>query len=110
MIFVGGLPFSTDSSSFSSQVPTSVTSCILFDHHNFNFSNFIFHEQGIEILVTLMKNPILESAARSFSSIEETKVSCSETSAPNKYVYLFQGEYATVDPSLVHVCFPFILY
>ncbi|XP_044490225.1 protein N-terminal asparagine amidohydrolase isoform X2 [Mangifera indica] len=76
MIFVGGLPFSTDSSSFSSQ--------------------------GIEILVTLMKNPILESAARSFSSIEETKVSCSETSAPNKYVYLFQGEYATVDPSLVH--------
>ncbi|XP_031274747.1 protein N-terminal asparagine amidohydrolase [Pistacia vera] len=76
MIFVGGLFFSTDSSSSSSQ--------------------------GIETLVTLMENPILVSAARSFNSIEETKVSFSETSTPNKYVYVFQREYATVDPSLVH--------
>ncbi|XP_022765601.1 protein N-terminal asparagine amidohydrolase isoform X1 [Durio zibethinus] len=88
MIFVGGLPFSPNSSSSSSSMPSQ--------------------SQPIDLLVALMEHPILMSATHSFKSIQERRVSASmdselTTSSNNpKYVYLFQREYATVDPALVH--------
>ncbi|WRX08402.1 hypothetical protein QQP08_000889 [Theobroma cacao] len=93
MIFVGGLPFSSNSSS-SSSAPSS-------------------QSQPMNLLMALMEHPILVSASHSFKSIQERRVSASmdsdlTTSSNNpKYVYLFQREYATVDPALVHVCFHF---
>ncbi|XP_017969672.1 PREDICTED: protein N-terminal asparagine amidohydrolase isoform X1 [Theobroma cacao] len=88
MIFVGGLPFSSNSSS-SSSAPSS-------------------QSQPMNLLMALMEHPILVSASHSFKSIQERRVSASmdsdlTTSSNNpKYVYLFQREYATVDPALVH--------
>lgn len=65
----------------------------------------IFLVQGSDILVALLEHPVLVSASHSFKSMEETKVSVSsETPSPSKYVYVFQREYATVDPALVDVC------
>ncbi|XP_021281373.1 protein N-terminal asparagine amidohydrolase isoform X4 [Herrania umbratica] len=89
MIFVGGLPFSSNSSS-SSSAPSS-------------------QSQPMNLLMALMEHPILVSASHSFKSIQERRVSASMdsdlTMSSNnpKYVYLFQREYATVDPALVHV-------
>ncbi|KAL5827502.1 hypothetical protein ACOSQ3_019343 [Xanthoceras sorbifolium] len=78
MIVVGGLPFSTDSpSSSSSQSSESDT------------------------LFGLIEHPILVSASRSFKCMQERKVSAFDDSA-SKYVYIFQREYATVDPAIVH--------
>ncbi|CAM8961082.1 unnamed protein product [Rhodiola kirilowii] len=79
MIFVDGVPISSGSSS-SSQDGTS--------------------------LVSLMAHPYLVSASKGFNSIPERKVFDSEGIAvdgtkPMKYVYVFQREYATVDPALV---------
>ncbi|XP_021281374.1 protein N-terminal asparagine amidohydrolase isoform X5 [Herrania umbratica] len=88
MIFVGGLPFSSNSSS-SSSAPSS-------------------QSQPMNLLMALMEHPILVSASHSFKSIQERRVSASMdsdlTMSSNnpKYVYLFQREYATVDPALVH--------
>lgn len=75
MIFVDGIPipFSTHSSSTS-------------------------HSQGVEILFALLENPILVSASTSFKANPEKKFSVSERS---KWVYLFQREFATVDPAFV---------
>lgn len=65
----------------------------------------IFLVQGSDILVALLEHPVLVSASHSFKGMEETKVSVSsETPSPSKYVYVFQREYATVDPALVDVC------
>ncbi|XP_050284316.1 protein N-terminal asparagine amidohydrolase isoform X10 [Quercus robur] len=74
MIFVGGVPFSSSS-------------------------------QG-NTLVALMEDPILVSAANSFKAIPERKFSVYEESGmdrltKNKWVYLFQREYGTVDPAFV---------
>ncbi|XWS35474.1 hypothetical protein CRYUN_Cryun20dG0000400 [Craigia yunnanensis] len=55
-----------------------------------------------------MEHPILVSETHSFKSIQERRVSASTdselttSSSIPKYVYLFQREYATVDPALVH--------
>ncbi|KAE8696819.1 N-terminal asparagine amidohydrolase family protein, putative isoform 2 [Hibiscus syriacus] len=81
MIFVDGKPFNS-SSSFSTSSSGSRPS---------------------DLLAALLEHPILVAATRSFKSIEERKVSKLPNSSSNpKYVYLFQREYATVDPSLVH--------
>lgn len=76
MIYVGGVPFESNSSS-----------------------------QGSCDLVALMEHPALVSAALSFKAIPEKKVSTSQASsnelANNKLVYLFQREYASVNPQLV---------
>uniref|UniRef100_A0A5B7BI45 Protein N-terminal asparagine amidohydrolase n=1 Tax=Davidia involucrata TaxID=16924 RepID=A0A5B7BI45_DAVIN len=76
MIYVGGDPFSTDST-----------------------SSF----QGSDTLAVLMEHPILVSASSSFKDIPERKFSetGSERSTQSKCVYIFQREYATVDPVLV---------
>ncbi|KAG8485070.1 hypothetical protein CXB51_021219 [Gossypium anomalum] len=87
MIFVDGLPFSFNSSSSSSSSSKS---------------------QPSDLLVALMEHQVLVSATHSFKSIQERKVSASmdskliTSSNSSRYVYLFQREYATVDPSLVH--------
>ncbi|KAL1349196.1 protein N-terminal asparagine amidohydrolase isoform X1 [Arachis duranensis] len=76
MIFVDGLPFSPRYSSTS---------------------------QGKDILLALLENPILVSASNSFKAIPERKFSVSEDSTleRSKWVYIFQREYATVDPAVV---------
>ncbi|XP_016513918.1 protein N-terminal asparagine amidohydrolase isoform X2 [Nicotiana tabacum] len=82
MIFVGGVPFPTDDSSFSSQ------------------------SQEHDILTALMEHPVLVSASSSLNDVEERKFSVSKDSSlsisrHNRWVYIFQREYATVDPALV---------
>uniref|UniRef100_M1A767 N-terminal asparagine amidohydrolase family protein n=1 Tax=Solanum tuberosum TaxID=4113 RepID=M1A767_SOLTU len=82
MIFVAGAPLSTDSSS----------SC----------------SQGHDILTDLMKHPVLVSASSSLNDVAERKFSVSKDSSSgisrhNRWVYIFQREYATVDPALVDV-------
>ncbi|KAJ7949097.1 Protein N-terminal asparagine amidohydrolase [Quillaja saponaria] len=79
MIFVDGAPFSTLTSSSS---------------------------QGTDMLVSLLEHPFLVSASSSLKAIPERKFSVSEESGPqrsalSKWVYLFQQEYATVDPASV---------
>ncbi|POO00103.1 Protein N-terminal asparagine amidohydrolase [Trema orientale] len=98
MIFVNGAPFdahsSSSSSSTSSQVIELGTSA---------------YEQGSATLRALMKDPALVSASNSFKDrpMRKFKIpvipeeSGPGTSAKTKWVYLFQREYATVDPALV---------
>ncbi|XP_027342784.1 protein N-terminal asparagine amidohydrolase [Abrus precatorius] len=76
MIWVDGVPFSTHSSS---------------------------QPQGKDILLALLENPILVSVSRSLKANPERKFSVSDESGPerSKWVYIFQREYATVDPALV---------
>ncbi|XP_016649918.1 PREDICTED: protein N-terminal asparagine amidohydrolase-like isoform X2 [Prunus mume] len=81
MIIVDGLPFSTDTSA---------------------------SPQGRDILAALMEHPALVSASNLFKAIPERRFSVPEESGPektppSKWVYLFQREYATVDPALVDV-------
>ncbi|KAL2330895.1 hypothetical protein Fmac_018476 [Flemingia macrophylla] len=75
MIFVGGLPFSSSSS----------------------------QPGGNDILLALLENPILLSASSSLKANLEREFSMSDESSPerSKWVYIFQQEYATVDPALV---------
>ncbi|KAK3010859.1 hypothetical protein RJ639_012965 [Escallonia herrerae] len=78
MIYVGGLPFSTGSS------PPERT----------------------DMLGALMEHPILVSSSHSFRDIPEGKFSVREESSlerstESRSVYVFQREYATVDPALV---------
>ncbi|XP_057458315.1 protein N-terminal asparagine amidohydrolase isoform X2 [Lotus japonicus] len=79
MIFVDGVPFTTHSSSSTSQ------------------------PQGMDILIALLGNPSLVSASNSLKANPERKFSDSEETSPerSKCVYIFQREYATVDPAIV---------
>ncbi|KAI9116593.1 hypothetical protein K1719_012760 [Acacia pycnantha] len=76
MIVVDGVPFSAHSSSTS---------------------------QGIDTLRALLENPFVVSASKSFKAIPERNFSVSGESCSDgsKWVYVFQSEYATVDPALV---------
>ncbi|KAL6569776.1 hypothetical protein OROMI_014290 [Orobanche minor] len=79
MIYVGGVPFAPDDS------------C-----------------QGTETLIALMEHPLLVSASNLLKSMSEKKLSLSEVSGSGhsevgKWVYVFQREFATVDPALVDV-------
>lgn len=67
---------------------------------------FCAYEQGVDILHALLENPILVSASGSLKANPERKFSASEESTPerSKWVYIFQREYATVDPAFVDVC------
>lgn len=82
---------------------------------SFILMGFTFSEQPSDLLVALMEHPVLVHATDSFKSIQERKVSASmdskliTSSNSSRSVYLFQREYATVDPSLVHVCFSLLL-
>ncbi|KAH7544813.1 hypothetical protein FEM48_Zijuj01G0026100 [Ziziphus jujuba var. spinosa] len=79
MIFVDGVPFPSPSSNQGSDTDT---------------------------LAALMEHPTLLSASNSFKATPERKFSVpeesvTERSAQSKWVYLFQREFATVDPALV---------
>lgn len=68
----------------------------------------------MDSLNALMEHPLLVSISNSFKSIQEKKISVSENSSSerlktSKWVYIFQGEFATVDPALVDVCFYYAL-
>ncbi|KAI3984292.1 hypothetical protein MKX01_011246 [Papaver californicum] len=78
MIFVDGIPFSTRLS------------------------------KGSEDLHALLEHPFLVAASNTLKAIPEMKVSAMEgfrveRSTPAKHVYVFQSEYATVDPALVEL-------
>ncbi|KAF6139160.1 hypothetical protein GIB67_023213 [Kingdonia uniflora] len=80
MIFVDGTPFHSSSSS----------------------------SEGREILTALLEHPILVSASESFKTIPEKKISLAgefglEKDSQTKHIYVFQREYATVDPAFVEV-------
>ena len=53
--------------------------------------------------MALLEHPVLVSSSQSFKAIPERKLSVSEGSKQSKCVYVFQREYATVDPALVDV-------
>ncbi|XP_022152682.1 protein N-terminal asparagine amidohydrolase isoform X2 [Momordica charantia] len=79
MIFVDGKPFNIESSS----------------------SN-----KGADVLNALMECPFLVSATNSFKGISEMRFTVSaesgvERSTMSKWVYVFQKEYATVNPAIV---------
>ncbi|KAL8262520.1 hypothetical protein R6Q59_023869 [Mikania micrantha] len=58
---------------------------------------------GHEMVISLLEHPDLVSASRSFCVIPERKLSISEEPVQAKSVYVFQREYATVDPALVEI-------
>ncbi|KAK8936524.1 hypothetical protein KSP39_PZI011848 [Platanthera zijinensis] len=60
-----------------------------------------FSSKGSEILSSLLDHPALTASSNRLKATPEKKVSFSEESPPAKYLYVFQREYATVDPSLV---------
>jgi protein N-terminal asparagine amidohydrolase len=71
--------------------------------------NFCAYEQGSNALAALMKHSTLVSVSNSLKAIPERKFSVNEESSQerskkSKWVYVFQREYATVDPALVDVC------
>lgn len=68
---------------------------------------FCAYEQGKDIVLALLENPILVSVSSSLKAKSERKFSVSDESSSerSKWVYIFQREYATVDPALVDVTF-----
>ncbi|KAI3683074.1 hypothetical protein L1987_83574 [Smallanthus sonchifolius] len=58
---------------------------------------------GHDMVIALLEHPDLVSASHSFCAIPERKLSHSEESVQAKCVYVFQREYATVDPALVEI-------
>lgn len=60
-------------------------------------------EQGSSLLVNVMTHPVIISASESFKNLEEQRVTESSTEE-DRYVYIFQREYAVVNPALVDVC------
>lgn len=69
----------------------------------------------MDTLFALMEHPVLVSISNSFKSTQEKKISVSENSSSerskiSKWVYIFQREFATVDPALVDVCLNLMLY
>lgn len=62
----------------------------------------------MDTLIALMEHPALVSASNSLKSIQERKISASQLSSSegmehSKLVYIFQREFATVNPTLVNV-------
>lgn len=60
-------------------------------------------EQGSSLLLDVMTHPVIISASDSFKNLEEQRVTES-CSTKDRYVYIFQREYAVVNPALVDVC------
>jgi protein N-terminal asparagine amidohydrolase len=69
--------------------------------------SFLKFIQEKEILDILLENPILLSASNLFRSEQERTIS--DSGAQMKHVYVFQREFATVDPETVGVSFPLSL-
>ncbi|XP_010518039.1 PREDICTED: protein N-terminal asparagine amidohydrolase [Camelina sativa] len=62
--------------------------------------------QGSSLLLDVMSHPVIMSASGSFKNLEERNVSFgerdSESSTKDRYVYVFQSEFAVVNPALVN--------
>ncbi|CAE6049169.1 unnamed protein product [Arabidopsis arenosa] len=60
---------------------------------------------GSRLLLDVMSHPVIMSASDSFKNLEELNVSFgerdSESSTKDRYVYVFQREFAVVNPALV---------
>lgn len=61
--------------------------------------------QEEDTLLAMLEDPFLVSSSNTFKTIPERKFSVSEESSSEraKWVYVFQREYATVDPAFVDV-------
>ncbi|ESQ39070.1 hypothetical protein EUTSA_v10001527mg [Eutrema salsugineum] len=83
MIYVGGVPFLNENSS----------------------SSLSSSSQESNLLLDVMSHPAIISASDSFKNLEERKVSFgerdTESSTKDRYVYVFQREFAVVNPALV---------
>ncbi|VVB03348.1 unnamed protein product [Arabis nemorensis] len=83
MIYVDGVPFQNESSS----------------------STLSSSSQGSRLLLDVMNHPVIMLASDSFKNLEERNVTFgendSESSTKDRYVYIFQREYAVVNPELV---------
>lgn len=67
------------------------------------------YKQANGILIALLEHPLLISASSSFQLIPKRMISASENPGlerlmEHRWVYIFQREYATVDPAYVDVC------
>ncbi|KAF8101297.1 hypothetical protein N665_0208s0079 [Sinapis alba] len=69
-----------------------------FPHEN-SLSSFSSSSQESSLLADVMTHPVVISASESFKSLEEQKVT--DSSTKDRYVYIFQREYAVVNPALV---------
>lgn len=74
---------------------------IFVDGHPFSASGS--RSRGRKLLASLLHHPALISASNRLKATPERKVSVSDQSPPVKHVYVFQREYATVDPALVEL-------
>ncbi|XP_056845108.1 protein N-terminal asparagine amidohydrolase isoform X2 [Raphanus sativus] len=72
---------------------------VLFPEEN-SSSSFSSSSQGSSLLVNVMTHPVIISASESFKNLEEQRVTESSTEE-DRYVYIFQREYAVVNPALV---------
>ncbi|KAG7570435.1 Protein N-terminal asparagine amidohydrolase [Arabidopsis thaliana x Arabidopsis arenosa] len=83
MIYVGGVPVRDENSS----------------------SSLSSSSQGSSLLLDVMSHPVITLASDSFKNLEEKNVSFdesdSESSTKDRYVYIFQREFAVVNPALV---------
>ncbi|RZS04236.1 hypothetical protein BHM03_00034538 [Ensete ventricosum] len=59
--------------------------------------------RGREILAALLDHPVVLSSSDHLKGTPEKKVSSAERPPLGRLVYVFQREYATVDPALVQV-------
>ncbi|CAH2058022.1 unnamed protein product, partial [Thlaspi arvense] len=83
MIYVGGVPFLNENTS----------------------SSLSSSSQESNLLLDVMSHPVIISASESFKNLEERSVSFgerdTESSTKDRYVYIFQREFAVVNPALV---------
>ncbi|KAG6533620.1 hypothetical protein ZIOFF_007495 [Zingiber officinale] len=64
---------------------------------------FCFFGQGREILAYLLEHPAVVSSSDRLKDSPETRVSSADRSLLGRFVYVFQREYATVDPDIVQL-------
>ncbi|XP_074587198.1 protein N-terminal asparagine amidohydrolase isoform X2 [Curcuma longa] len=62
-----------------------------------------FRSQGREILAYLLEHPAVVSSSDRLKDTPETRVSSADRSLLGRLVYVFQREYATVDPAIVQL-------
>ncbi|CAN6823629.1 unnamed protein product [Brassica oleracea] len=72
---------------------------VLFPDEN-SSSSLSSSSQGSSLLLDVMTHPVIISASDSFKNLEEQRVTES-CSTKDRYVYIFQREYAVVNPALV---------
>ncbi|KAM7265151.1 hypothetical protein ACFE04_002834 [Oxalis oulophora] len=92
MIFVDGVKLTTHHL-YNSSSSTA-------NNHNHNHTHDDDDDDCHRLLLDLIKHPYLVSTSNSFKSIKQQPII--SQSHDHKYVYVFQREYATVHPSLVH--------